>query len=233
MAADVVLVPGLWLDASSWDQVSSHLESADLRVSALTLPGMRSGDDPAGVGLAEHVSAVVTAVDAAQDQVVLVGHSAACGVVWAAADARPGRVTRVVMVAGFPTADGDRIAPWFDPVDGVVPLPDLDELDEADLRDLTDEQLAQFRARALPVPGAVVTDPQRLSDERRYDVPVTAVATEYRADDLRGWVEAGEAPVAELARVRDVTYVDLPTGHWPQWTKPAELAAVIVAAAGG
>jgi pimeloyl-ACP methyl ester carboxylesterase len=29
-----------------------------------------------------------------------------------------------------------------------------------------------------------------------------------------------------------VTYVDLPTGHWPQLTKPAELAEAIVAAVG-
>jgi hypothetical protein len=27
-----------------------------------------------------------------------------------------------------------------------------------------------------------------------------------------------------------VDYVDLPTGHWPQFTKPAELGAAILAA---
>jgi pimeloyl-ACP methyl ester carboxylesterase len=36
--------------------------------------------------------------------------------------------------------------------------------------------------------------------------------------------------VAEFGRVRDVEYVDLPTGHWPQLTKPAELGAAILAA---
>jgi pimeloyl-ACP methyl ester carboxylesterase len=38
--------------------------------------------------------------------------------------------------------------------------------------------------------------------------------------------------VAELARIKDVEYVDLPTGHWPQFTKPAELGAAIQAAVG-
>ena len=33
----------------------------------------------------------------------------------------------------------------------------------------------------------------------------------------------------ELARIRDVGYIDLPTGHWPQFTKPSELGQAIVA----
>ena len=28
----------------------------------------------------------------------------------------------------------------------------------------------------------------------------------------------------------EVDYVDLPTGHWPQFTRPAELGAAILAA---
>ena len=36
--------------------------------------------------------------------------------------------------------------------------------------------------------------------------------------------------VAELAKVRDVEYIDLPTGHWPQFTKPEQLAQAILAA---
>jgi pimeloyl-ACP methyl ester carboxylesterase len=31
----------------------------------------------------------------------------------------------------------------------------------------------------------------------------------------------GHPYVAELAAMRDIEYVDLPTGHWPQFTKPA------------
>ena len=41
---------------------------------------------------------------------------------------------------------------------------------------------------------------------------------------------AGITPaMRELARIRDVGYVDLPTGHWPQFTKPAELGQAILA----
>ena len=30
--------------------------------------------------------------------------------------------------------------------------------------------------------------------------------------------------------MRDVEYVDLPTGHWPQFTRPRDLAQAILAA---
>ena len=230
-ATDIVLVPGLWLDGTTWDQVTPGIESAGHRPHPLTLPGTRRSDDRTTVGLEDQVRAVVDAVDAATGPVVLVGHSLGCAVVWAAVDARADKVARAVLVGGFPTADGARIGPWFEPVDGEVPLPDFSDFDDADLRDLDDQQLADFRARAVPAPGQVVTAVQRLGDERRYRVPVTAVCPEYTADDLRGWVSSGEDAVAELARIRDVTYVDLPTGHWPQLTKPDELARVIVAAA--
>ncbi len=57
---DVILIPGFWLNAASWDGVVPALEAAGHRVRALTLPGLASiDDDRAGVGLADHVAAVV------------------------------------------------------------------------------------------------------------------------------------------------------------------------------
>jgi pimeloyl-ACP methyl ester carboxylesterase len=82
----------------------------------------------------------------------------------------------------------------------------------------------------VPQPRGVAYDQQRLSDERRYGVPVTIVACEYSSADLKRWIEDGHPYVAELARVRDAEYVDLPTGHWPQFTRPRELGEIIVAA---
>jgi hypothetical protein len=71
---------------------------------------------------------------------------------------------------------------------------------------------------------------QQLADDRRYTVPATVVATEFRTDALREWIAGGMAPVQELRRIADVTYVDLPTGHWPQLTRPDALADVIAQA---
>ena len=56
------------------------------------------------------------------------------------------------------------------------------------------------------------------------------VTTEFTGEQLRGWMAGGAPQLAELALMRDVEYVDLPTGHWPQFTRPDDLAAVILAA---
>lgn len=230
---DIILVPGLWLHGSSWDAVVPALERAGHRARPLTLPGMDSkAADRSAVTLADQVAAVVTALDDAEPPVLLVGHSAASGIAHAAVDARPDRVARAVYVGGFPTPDGGTVADGFPIEGGEAPMPDWAELgEEANVVDFDAESLARLYAEAIPAPARVLTDPQRLSDERRYDVPVTAVCPEYAAEDLRGWVSAGEPPVAELARIRDVDYVDLPGGHWPQLTQPEALAQVILDAA--
>ena len=231
---DIILVPGLWLDGSSWERVVPVLERAGHRAHPLTLPGMESRDaDRSRITLRDHVGAVVAAIDACgAGKVAVVGHSGGCGIAYAAVDARPDRVARAVYIGGFPTGEGDTIADEFPARNGEVPLPDWSDFEEGDLVDLDDELRAAFRARAIPSPAGVIGEPQRLFDERRYDVPVTVVATEFTSEMLRGWIERGLVPVRELTRIRGVEYLDLPTGHWPQLTRPEELGRVIVASAG-
>jgi len=230
---DIVLVPGLWLSGSSWDAVVPALERAGHRAHALTLPGMESKDrDRSGISLRDHVDAVVAAIDAAEGSVLLVGHSAGSGIGHAAVDARPERVARAVYVGGFPTPDGSQLLSGLPAENGEVAMPDWAEMgEEANVVDFDADSLARFYADAIPAPEQVLNGVQQLCDERRYDVPVTAVCPEYTAEDLRSWVEGGEESVSELARIREVEYVDLPGGHWPQLTQPEQLAGVILAAA--
>jgi pimeloyl-ACP methyl ester carboxylesterase/pterin-4a-carbinolamine dehydratase len=235
---DIILVPGLWLDGSSWERVVPGLELAGHRAHPLTLPGMESRDaDRSGITLDDHVEAVVEAIDSldpARGKVVLVGHSGGCGIAYAAVDVRPDRVALAVYVGGFPVGDGGAIADGYPAENGEVPLPDWSEFEEEDLVDLDDEGRRAFRDRAVPSPAHVTGDPQRLSDdERRYQVPVTVIATEFTGEMLRDWIERGLAPVRELTRIRDVEYVDLPTGHWPQFTRPEDLAGAILASIDG
>ena len=68
-------------------------------------------------------------------------------------------------------------------------------------------------------------DPVRLTDERRYAVPVAVVCPEFSPDEARAWAANGDMP--ELTRATDVSYVDIDTGHWPMFTAPAELARVL------
>jgi pimeloyl-ACP methyl ester carboxylesterase len=230
---DIILIPGLWLDASSWEKVTPMLEEAGHRTHALTLPGMESKDaDRSQVTRRDHVDAAVAAIDSvdpADGDVVLVGHSAGAAVAHAAIDARPDRVARAVYVGGFPMADGGGDPGGYPAENGEVPFPEWSDFEDEDLVDLDDAARAEFRRRAIPSPEGATRDPQQLSDERRYDVPVTAICTEFSSEILRGWIEQDLEPVREFTRIRDVTYVDLPTGHWPQFTRPEELARVILA----
>ena len=230
---DIILIPGFWLDASSWDEVIPSLRQAGHRVRALTLPGMESKDaDRSEITLRDYVDAVVEVIDSIDPvggKVVLVGHSGGGAIAHAAADARPGRVARVVYVDSLPMGEGGLINDELPVENGEVPLPEWSLFEKEDLVDLDDDLRAAFRERAIPTPVHVSSDRQRLSDERRYDVPVTVIACEFSTAQLREWMAEDHPGLRELAKVRDVGYIDLPTGHWPQFTKPGELGQAILA----
>lgn len=233
---DIILIPGFWLDGSSWDDVVPALEQAGHRTHPLTLPGMESKDaDRSEITLRDHVDAVVQVIDSldpAGGKVAVVGHSGGGAIAHAAVDARPDRVARVVYVDAGPLGEGGVINDELPAENGEVPLPDWSLFEEADLVDLDDELRAAFRERAIPTPVHVAQDKQQLSDERRYDVPVTVIACEFPSAMLQEWMEQGHPYVAELSKIRDVEYVDLPTGHWPQFTRPDDLGRAIAAGLG-
>jgi len=228
---DILLIPGFWLDGSSWSRVVPALTDAGHAVHPLTLPGLESVDAPrAGIGLETHVAATVAAMDALDGPVVLVGHSGGGAIAYATIDRWPDRVARVVYVDSGPLADGEAINAELPADVDDVPLPPWDAFDAADLDGLTDELRTEFRARAIPQPRGVAADPMHLADERRLDVPSTVIACEYPSSQLEEWMAEGHPYVAELARMRDVEYVDLPTGHWPQFTRPDDLGRAILRA---
>jgi len=233
---DIILIPGLWLDGSSWDEVVPALEEAGHRTHPLTLPGMESKDaDRAEITLRDHVDAVVEVIDSfdpADGKVVLVGHSGGGAIAHAAVDARPERVARVVYVDSGPLGDGGVINDELPAANGEVPLPDWSLFETEDLVDLDPELREAFRARAIPSPARVTSDRQQLSDERRYEVPVTVIACEFSSAMIRKWMEQEHPAVRELGKIRDVDYIDLPTGHWPQFTRPEELGRAILASVG-
>jgi pimeloyl-ACP methyl ester carboxylesterase len=233
---DIILIPGFWLDASSWDEVAPALQQAGHRIQALTLPGMESKDaDRSGITLRDHINAVVEVIDSvdpANGKVVLVGHSGGGAIAHAAADARPDRVARVIYVDSGPLGEGGVINDEMPAENGEVPLPDWSLFEKEDLVDLDDDLRAAFRERASPMPVHVTSDPQRLSDERRYEVPVTVIACEFSSAMLREWMAQDHPAVRELAKIRAVDFIDLPTGHWPQFTRPDELGRAILASVG-
>ena len=95
---------------------------------------------------------------------------------------------------------------------------------------ITGAGVAAVGAALGVVPRGVAQDQQHLHDVRRSEVPATVIACEFPSSMLTEMVAGGHPFVAELGRIRQVDYVDLPTGHWPQFTRPAELGAAILAA---
>jgi pimeloyl-ACP methyl ester carboxylesterase len=225
---DVLLVAGLWLDGSVWADVASTLRSLGHRPVPLTLPGQ--GDGSASATLDDQVAAVLTAVDAASDKPVVVGHSAACTLAWLAADARPDKISKVVLVGGFPAAGGTPYADFFELRDGAMPFPGWDPFEGPDSADLDEEARRAFAASAIPVPAGVATGIVRLTDERRFEIPVVVICPEFTPAQAQDWINAGDVP--ELAHVKHLDFVDIDSGHWPMHTKPAELARLLAAAAG-
>ncbi|HYI50264.1 MAG TPA: alpha/beta hydrolase [Microbacterium sp.] len=227
---DIILVPGLWLDASSWDDVVPALERAGHTVHALTMPGVGApASGSSEIGIADWVDAVVDEIDATAGLVVLVGHSGGGNVVYGAADARPERIARIVFVDTFPPGDGGSI--WeFPIVDGVIPFPGWDFFEEPEIADLDEETRARAAAGTRSVPARVPTDPLRLGDERRRLVPMSMLTGTVPEADIREYISAAPDWVAELAAVKDLEIVELHSGHWPQFSKPGELASAILAA---
>lgn len=226
---DILLIGGLWLDGSAWDAVVPALRELGHRPVPLTLPGQ--GDGSAAATLDDQVAAVLAAVDAAAGRSVVAGHSAACTLAWVAADHRPERIAATVLIGGFPSADGSAYADFFEIKDGAMPFPGWGPFEGPDSADLNDEARRAIASAAIPVPEGVAKGVVRLTDERRFDVPVTVVCPEFTPAQARGWIDAGDVP--ELARAKHVDLVDIGSGHWPMFTRPAELARILAAAAPG
>ncbi|AVT31686.1 alpha/beta hydrolase [Plantactinospora sp. BC1] len=226
---DVLLIAGLWLDGSAWDDVVPALRAFGHRPVPITLPGQ--GDGSTSATLDDQVATVLAAVDAAPGKPMVVGHSAACTLAWLAADARPEKVAKVVLVGGFPVADGGSYAEFFELREGLMPFPGWEPFDGPDSADLDEEARRSFAAGAIPVPEGVARGVVRLVDERRFDVPVVLVCPEFTPDQAQQWIAAGEGP--ELARVTRLDLVDIDSGHWPMISKPAEFARLLASVADG
>jgi pimeloyl-ACP methyl ester carboxylesterase len=110
-----------------------------------------------------------------------------------------------------------------------MPFPGWGPFEGPDSADLDEAARQRFTAAAIPVPEQVATGVVRLTDERRYEVPMVLVCPEFSPADATKWIEAGQIP--ELAKARHLELVDIDSGHWPMLTKPAELARLLASVA--
>jgi pimeloyl-ACP methyl ester carboxylesterase len=229
LAVDIILIAGLWLDGSAWDDVVPALRELGHRPIPLTLPGQ--GDGLRSATLDDQLAAVLAAVDSASGPPLVVGHSAACTLAWLAADACPEEVAGVVLIGGWPSADGEPYAGFFETTDGFMPFPGWGPFEGPDAADLDEDTRQRFAAAAIPVPSGVTRATVRLRNERRFGVPVVLVCPEFSPAQAQEWITAGELP--ELAGVEHLDLVDIDSGHWPMVSRPKELARLLAGAASG
>jgi pimeloyl-ACP methyl ester carboxylesterase len=225
-SAPIILVPGFWLGAWAWDEVASVLRADGHDVTALTLPGLESADaDRSAITLSDQVDAIVDAVRAADAPVVLVVHSASGFPGYAASDRVPENIAAMVYVD---TAPG--ISPQDPEFEGVEKPLVWEEIEsEENLDGLSEEQKETFRQRAVPVPGGVLREKVELTNDARRDIPSTLICTAFTGEQYQTY--AREHPdwafLAGIPELRNATWVDLPTSHWPMWSRPNELAQII------
>ena len=109
-----------------------------------------------------------------------------------------------------------------------MPLPEWEFFDDEMTADLDDAQRATIRDRSVPSPDLATQMPYGLSDDRRRDIASTVIACEYSSTQLQEWIDADEPSARELGQLRNVGYVDLGSGHWPQFTRPGDVAHLIL-----
>jgi pimeloyl-ACP methyl ester carboxylesterase len=232
----IVLVPGYWLGAWAWDVVADDLQARGHRVIAVTLPGLDPTDrDRASATLAQQVQALRSSVRTAAEgsSVVVVAHSGAGFPTSVLLDQDPAAIARVIYVDSGPSSDGSAFDTSVPPEVEEVALPPFAQLGvNASLEGLSQDDLDRFRHRAVPQPGAVMREPVHLDNDARRDVPTTIIACSFPSEMMMQMAHQGNPMMAEVTTLSDLELVDLPTGHWPMWSRPTDLAAAITRAAG-
>ncbi|WP_159706147.1 alpha/beta fold hydrolase [Arthrobacter sp. 18067] len=233
---DIILIAGHWLGAWAWDEVLEHLETDHSRAVAVTLPGL-DGDDPERDtktldDQAASVLDIFARLGVTEDRpATIVAHSGANAPVSLVLDRHPQLVHLVVWVDSGPLAPGSVFAPDLPEGLGELPLPSFEVLaQQASLEGLSTEVLERFRARAVPEPGPVLRQPVELMNDARRQVRTTLVCCSIPGAQVLELAHAGHPMFAEVANIENLDVIDLPTGHWPMWSRPRDLAKIIQSA---
>lgn len=243
--ATYILVGGAWLGSWCWGRVARQLRGQGHEVYPLTLTGLgeRSHLATPAVDLETHIADVVNllAFENLHD-VVLVGHSYAGIVLPGVADRAGERIGRLVYLDSGPVPDGLSFLDFMPPPqrehterqvaargDGWrLPVPSWEELETvngASLEGLDEAARAAFQARATPQPFGTYTQPLRLSAPATAH-PKVLISCSYPLEAVRELV-AGGHPWFKALATPEWRFLALPTGHWPMFSRPDDLATML------
>lgn len=247
--ATFVLVPGFWLGGWAWHAVTRQLRAQGHEVYPMTLTGLAEKKHLINpeINLDTHTLDVFNLIEyEGLSDVVLVGHSYASLVITAVADRLAAKLSKLVYVDTAPLPNGVSLIEFYPPdlrktyrqrvaIDGGgtrLPFPPWDELEKSGAAaDLDEEMRAVIAARATDMPFGAARQPVSLAKTARATLPKTAIWCTFKSAQVRQFIGSGNAMFHELAGP-EWTFIDLPTGHWPMFSKPRELAALLEQAAG-
>lgn len=228
-ASAIVLVPGNWLGAWAWNDVQEQLTALGRKAVSLTLPGLDEADpNRNSKTIADQAEAIERTASDADRPVTIVAHSGANVPVTKVMDQHPELFDRVIWVDSGPATSGAGFGPDLPPDVVEVELPPFEVLsNQASLEGLSPEDLARLRARAVAQPATLLGDTLQLTNDARFDVPSTFICCSMPSVQIIELVEAGHPMFTEVSNYKNVEYIDLPTGHWPMWSRPRDLAQLI------
>jgi pimeloyl-ACP methyl ester carboxylesterase len=240
-----VLVGGAWLGSWCWQPIARRLRDNGHDAYPLTLTGLGERAHLASprIDLDTHITDVVNLIEFEDlHDVVLLGHSYAGLVVTGAADRVPERVRELVYLDTGPLPNGTALIETFPPEarrhierqveelgDGWrLPMPPWDELaQQASLEGLGDDQLRLLRSRAVAQPFGTYTQPLRLENPAREELPKLGILCSFSLDQAQEMIASGNPLFRGLAGP-EWRFVELPTGHWPMFSRPEDLAELLL-----
>ena len=239
-----VLVPGMWLGGWAWQDVAEALRMAGHRVYPVTLTGLGERVHLGGpqVNLDTHAADVANLLryEDLQD-VVLVGHSFGGTVITAAADQAAERIAHLVYVDTWPLPAGvaqfDMTPPAAQASAGAAgrrtrrrlgaaaaPWEELDQGNQ--LAGLGEAERRRMRERATPHPFGAVKQAVQYPNGAWTKLPKTAIWCSLTVAEVQGLM-AAYPQFAGTFTVPGWEFVELPTGHWPMFSRPRDLAALL------
>ena len=228
--ARFVLIPGAWLGAWAWKEVTPFLEKKSHSAYPITLTGMGERVHLAtkDVGMETAIQDVLNVIKYNDiNDFVLVGHSFAGKVAAAVADRAHEKVRKVIYIDAFrpervrtPQGGFDPSREFGPPPQGGYGIPLTEETIDRIGKDVTGSNRKRMVSLATPWPIRLAADPITLS--KNYD----EVKEAYVFCSLSG------DPVDEIIAGKwgklEGPYKVIETGHWPMITKPEELAKDLI-----
>jgi pimeloyl-ACP methyl ester carboxylesterase len=241
-----VLVGGTWLGGWCWQEVARRLRHTGHDAYPLTLTGLGERVHLASpeVDAETHITDVVNLIKFEDlHDIVLLGHSYAGVVVTTgAADRIPERISELVYLDSAPLPDGAALIEMFPPEarqrierqveelgDGWrFPMPPPEELaNMGSLEGLDDDHLRLLSSRAVAQPFGTYTQPLRLENPAREELPKLAILCSFSLDQVQEMI-AIDNPMFRGLAGPEWRFVELPTGHWPMFSRPEDLAKLLL-----